>query len=184
LSFCQKESQDVIMNNVQDLHESPVPTFWETKKTLAHFIIKIKKDLSDSVERLKIYSQLRLTPPTVRRSCHMIFTGRMEGSRLKARDRWDLQYNILRAISFVFSSGLYLIVIIIFIHHKNIKRTKKSYHYCLCDHYSYQSSSSSSLLALVFTLHLRDLVFWILGIIYNNLLGIILHKQEQLCLIF
>ncbi|MGB8035853.1 MAG: hypothetical protein WCF03_18720 [Nitrososphaeraceae archaeon] len=68
MSFCQKESQDVIMNNVQDLHESP--TFWETKKTLAHFIIKIKKDLSDSVERLKIYSQLRLTPPSEAKLSH------------------------------------------------------------------------------------------------------------------
>ena len=97
------------------------------KKNVGAFYYQDKKDLSDSVERLKIYSQLRLTPPTVKRSCHMIFTGQMEGSKLKARDSWDLQYNILRAISFVFSSGLYLIEIIIFIQHKNIKRTKKNH---------------------------------------------------------
>jgi hypothetical protein len=95
------------------------------KKTLAHFIIKIKKDLSDSIERLKIYSQLPITPPTVRRSCHMIFTGQMEGSRLKARDSWNLQYDVLKDTGFVFSSGFYLIEIIIFIQHKIIKRTKK-----------------------------------------------------------
>jgi len=97
------------------------------QKNVGAIYYQDKKDLSDSVERLKIYSQLRLTPPTVRRSCHMIFTGQMEGSKLKARDSWDLQYNILRAISFVFSSGLYLIEIIIFIQHKNIKRTKKNH---------------------------------------------------------
>ena len=55
LSLCQKESQDVIMNNIQDLYESHVHSLGK-QKTWPHFISQIKKDLFDSVEGLKIYA--------------------------------------------------------------------------------------------------------------------------------
>ena len=42
------------------------------QKNVDAFYQPDKKDLSDSVERLKTYWRLRLTCPTVRRSCHLI----------------------------------------------------------------------------------------------------------------
>jgi hypothetical protein len=53
---------------------------------LAHFIIKIKKDLSDIVESRDI---LAVTPyfSNSEAKLSLVFTGEMEGSRLKAKDR-------------------------------------------------------------------------------------------------
>jgi hypothetical protein len=63
---------------------------FEKQKTVGAFYHQDKKDLSGSVERQKIYSRLCLTSPTAGRSRHLSFTGQMEGSRLMARDRWDV----------------------------------------------------------------------------------------------
>ncbi len=43
----------VVMNNIQDLQESIVLTFWETKEAMDAFYLPDNRALSDLVEKLK-----------------------------------------------------------------------------------------------------------------------------------